>query len=296
MTLNRMYYYIVNPAAGGGKINKIQDRLKERLKRLGIMGEFVKSTGPGDVAKLAKLGVEKGFKTIVAVGGDSTINEVMNAIIGSERVALGIIPTSNTNELALALGITDWYAATGILAARKVEEVDLGRVGDRFFVTSVSVGFEPRVAQIRALAAGNLPTRMRYFLGMFKESTTYRPVSATLKFDGNYEVEAECFNIMVSNAQFSTVKHATIKPNDSLLDTVVITKIPPSKILKYSYLSDTSAIDLPKISVFHSKKIEIVTREPVDVSIDGQTGVKTPIVMRIADKKLRVIVSRKRKF
>lgn len=291
-----MYYYVVNPASGGGKINKIQDRLKDRLKRLGIMGEFVKSTGPGDVAKLAKLGVEKGFKTIVAVGGDSTINEVMNSVIDNEKVALGVIPTSNTNELASILGITDWYGATAVLAARKVEEVDLGQIGNRFFVTSVSVGFEPRVAGLKALAAGNLPTKIRYHLGMFKESTTYKPVSAKLRFDGNYEVEAECFNIIISNAQFSTVKAAKLKRGDSLLDTVVITKIPPSKMLKYSYLSDTSAIELPKISVFHSKKIEITTREPVDVSVDGQVAAKTPIVAKIADKKLRVIVSRKRKF
>lgn len=289
-----MYYYIVNPAAGGGKINKIQDRLKDRLRRLGILGEFVKSTGPGDVAKLAKLGVEKGFKTIVAVGGDSTINEVMNSVIDNEKVALGIIPTSNTNELASALGISDWYSATGVLAARKVEEIDLGRIGDRFFVTSVSIGFEPKVAQIKALASGNLPTRIRYFLGMFRQSTTYKPVHVKLRFDGNYEVEAECFNILISNAQFSIVKNAKKVPKESLLDTVVITKIPPSKIIKYSYLSDPSAVDLPKISVFHSKKIEVITREPADVSIDGQIAAKTPIIAKIADKKIRVIVSRKR--
>lgn len=291
-----MYYYIVNPAAGGAKINKIQDRLKDRLKRLGIMGEFVKSTGADDVAKLAKLGVERGYKTIVAVGGDGTINEVLNAILPYEKVALGIIPTGTTNDLADAMGIKDWFSATSILASRKIEEVDLGKVGERFFVTSVSIGFDPKIADFKRLSRGNAVDKLKYGLGVFKEATTFKPVQAKLKFDNNYEVEAECFNVIVSNAQFFPLANTNPSPKDSLLDTVVITKIPNSKILRYGYLSDPSTIELPKISVFHSKKIEIGSKNPIDIAADGQIIAKTPVEITMADKKLRVIVSRKRKF
>lgn len=291
-----MYYYIVNPAAGGGKINKIQDRLTERLKRLGVMGEFVKSTGPEDVAKLAKLGIERGYKTIVAVGGDGTINEVMNAIIDNDKVVLGIIPTGTTNELADALGINDWYAATGILASRKIENVDLGKIGDRFFVTSVTIGFDSKIARERRLSRGNVVEKARYGMKVFKEAAAFKPIRASLKFDNNYEAEAECFNIIISNAQFFPLSKPKQKVNDNLLDTMIITKIPGSKIFKYSYLSDNAAIDLPKISVFRSKNIEITTKDPVDVAADGQVIAKTPVKVTVADKKLRVIVSRKRKF
>ena len=115
-----MYYYIINPAAGGGKINKIQDKLKERLSALGIAGEFEKSTGSNDIPKLIAIALRKGFKTIVAVGGDGTINEVINTIHGQTNIALGIIPTGNTNELANLIGIPDWQTACNIHAARKV--------------------------------------------------------------------------------------------------------------------------------------------------------------------------------
>jgi diacylglycerol kinase (ATP) len=136
-----MYYYIINPSSGGGKINKVQDKLRARLKELGIAGEFVKSTGPGDIPKLTKMAIEKGYNTIVAVGGDGTINEVINSL-PDESVALGIIPMGNTNELATLLGINDWNDACTILAARKVEIVDLGKIGDKIFVTSVAIGFD----------------------------------------------------------------------------------------------------------------------------------------------------------
>lgn len=291
-----MYYYIVNPAAGGGRINKIQDRLKERLKRLGIMGEFVKSTGSGDVAKLARIGIEKGYKTIIAVGGDGTINEVMNVAIGNEKVAMGIIPTSNTNNLAFALGIKDWYSATGILASRKIEQIDLGKVSDRYFVTSVTIGFDPKIAGLNYLANGNIIEKTRFSAKVFKEAASFKPVVATLKFDNNYEVEADCFNIIISNSQFFPFRAIKTKPQDNLLDTVVIAKVPPAKIIKYSLMKDNSAIDLPKISVFHSSKIEINTKDPADVSVDGQIAAKTPVKIEIAKEKIKMIVSRKRKF
>lgn len=291
-----MYYYIVNPAAGGAKINKIQDKLTERLKKLGIMGEFVKSTGPDDVAKLARLGIERGYKTIVAVGGDGTINEVMNAIIDNEKIVLGIIPTGTTNDLADALGINDWFSATGILASRKVEQIDLGKVGNRFFVTSVTVGFDSKIAGLRRLSKGNIADRLRFRLGIFKEATAFKPMDTTIKFDDNYEVDAECFNVIVSNSHFFPLKSVKTEPNDNFLDTVVVTKIPGSKALKYGYMADTATIDLPKISVFHSKRIAISTKKPMSVSVDGQVIGKTPASIKMAEKKLRVIVSRSRKF
>ncbi|MEI7616673.1 MAG: diacylglycerol kinase family protein, partial [Actinomycetota bacterium] len=140
-----MYYYIINPAAGGGKINKIQEKLKERLSDLGIAGEFEKSTGPADIPKLTKIAISKGFKTIIAVGGDGTINEVINSLEDKDGVALGIIPTGTTNELANLLGIHDWQSACAILAARKIEKVDLGKINDNVFVTSASIGFDNSV-------------------------------------------------------------------------------------------------------------------------------------------------------
>lgn len=288
-----MYYYIVNPAAGGGRINKIQDKLQERLKKLGILGEFVKSTGPKDVGKLAKLGIERGYKTIVAVGGDGTINEVMNVILNQEKVALGIIPTGTTNDLAFALGINDWYQATGILSSRKIEEVELGQIGDRYFVTSATAGFEPRVSEIKRLSKGNIFDRTRYGLRVFKEASSYKPIHAHLKFDNDYEVEADIFNIIVSNVNFSPFSK---KEGANLLNTVVITKVPGSKAFKYGYFDDPSAIDLPKISVFHSKNISISTKEPVELAADGQIVGTTPTEIKISDRKLRVIVSRKRRI
>lgn len=290
-----MYYYIVNPAAGGSKIDKIQDRLKSRLKDLGIMGEFVKSTGPEDVGKLTRMAIERGYKTIVAVGGDGTINEVMNEIIDNPKIVLGIIPIGTTNDLADSLGIHSWYSATGILASRKVEEINLGQIGKRYFVTSVMIGFDAEFAKEKRLAHGNALEKARFGARLLSKSASFKPIETRITFDNNYEVEAEAFSVVVSNSKSSPLKQVKMTADDSLLDTVVITKIPGYKMLKYGYASDSTGIELPKISVFHSKEILIDTKKPKEVAADGQVVGETPVKISLADKRLRVIVSRKRR-
>ncbi|MEO7618017.1 MAG: acylglycerol kinase family protein, partial [Candidatus Saccharibacteria bacterium] len=75
-----MYYYIVNPAAGNGSVKASQEKLRQMLDELGIRGEWAKTTGPGEATKMAAAAVAKGHTTIIAVGGDDTVNEVMNGI------------------------------------------------------------------------------------------------------------------------------------------------------------------------------------------------------------------------
>ena len=94
-----MYYYIVNPVAGNSRTRSLQDKLRVNLRAIGIDGEFARTTGPGDATRLAKHAIEKGYTTIVAVGGDGTVNEVINGI-GEANVAIGIMPLGHTNAVA----------------------------------------------------------------------------------------------------------------------------------------------------------------------------------------------------
>jgi len=291
-----MYYYIINPAAGGGKINKVQTRLKERLKDLGIAGEFVKSTGPGDIAKLARLGIEKNFKTIVAVGGDGTIHEMINGI-DNDKIAIGIIPLGATNELAHTLGIPDWQSACNILSARKTEVVDLGIIKNRFFVTNVSLGFNTFLFENLNPNPTSFLEKFKTGFSLFREAMNFKTVVVTLDFEEGFSVEAECFNVTISNGKFLKFMPKKLKPQDSLLDVVILSKLPFTKVMRYSNSKSGEKIrDLSKISTFRTKRVRIKTKKPYPVIADGQIVAETPVTVAIAEKKLRVIVSRERKF
>lgn len=131
-----MYHYIVNPNAGNRAIDNIQDKLKERLRRLGIDGEFFKTLEKGDAGSIALSGLKQGAKTIVVIGGDKTVNEVISAVHSSSspRTPIGVIPTGNSNQLAGMLGISDWQQAVELLAVRRLHQFRLIHINDHHFI------------------------------------------------------------------------------------------------------------------------------------------------------------------
>ncbi len=293
-----MYYYIINPAAGGGKINKIQEKLKERLSELGIAGEFEKSTGTSDIGRLTKLAIGKGFKTIVAVGGDGTINEVINALGDKPNVALGIIPTGSTNELANLLGIYDWQSACTILAARKIEKVDLGLInGTHIFVTSVTLGFDNLLFNLKRHQSTSPISKFSYLTRLSKAVSGFKPIKVDLEFDKKYSVSTECFNLAVSNGTFIDYLPAKSKPQDDTLDVILINKLSFKEALLYGQKKlRFTGENASRLSIFHTQRLTIKTAKPVPVSADGQVVTETPATISISDQKLKVIVSRKRHF
>jgi YegS/Rv2252/BmrU family lipid kinase len=290
-----MYYYIINPASGGGKINKVQDKLKDRLKELGIAGEFAKSTGPGDVARLTKMAIGRGYKTIVAVGGDGTINEIINAV-GDSGVALGIIPMGSSNELANMLGITDWPIACNILAARKVEDVDLGLINDKLFVTAASIGFDNVLFDLKRNQTTGAFGNFAFNTKLSAAARSFKPIHLEFNFDGKYSVETDCFNFSLSNGAFLSYLPQKSKPQDNMLDAVLISHLNHHDAVKYGQGTLNLAGKLGQVSVFHTKKIKITSKDPVAVSADGKVVAETPVTIEISDRKLKVIVSKKRHF
>lgn len=131
-----MYYYIVNPVAGNRAIEELQPKLQSQLNKFNINGEFAKTTGKGDAAKLAEKAVKEGYKTIVAVGGDDTVNEVISALHKNRAkgVAVGLIPLGGRNVLAGQLGIFNWNHAVSVLATRRLINYRLNMVNDQVFM------------------------------------------------------------------------------------------------------------------------------------------------------------------
>jgi YegS/Rv2252/BmrU family lipid kinase len=292
-----MYYYIINPAAGGGKINKIQEKLKERLKALGIAGEFEKSTGPTDIPKLTRIAIDRGFKTIVAVGGDGTINEMINAVDSKENIAIGIIPMGNTNELANILGIHDWQSACTILAGRKVEKVDLGKIGDKFFVTAATIGLDNIVFDLTRYQKTSVFSKGVFYMNLTKAVKKFKPIHLELEFDGKYSVSTDCYNLAISNGAFIDYLPQHPKPHDGSLDAILINSLSFKDMLLYGQRKLRFGKNNAKnISVFHTQKVTIKSKDKIMISADGQPVAETPVTITVSDKKLNVIVSRKRKF
>lgn len=171
------YYLIVNRLAGKGRVEKIIRFLLKEFDSRKIPYEWWLTRRPYDAIELAQEGVRTGFKKIVVVGGDGTVNEAVEGFLSSgknKEISLGIIPGGTGNDFARALGIpSDPQKALEILLAGKTLKVDVGRVllnekTEKYFVNALGLGLDAQAAK-NAQAMENIKADLAYSLATVKE-------------------------------------------------------------------------------------------------------------------------------
>jgi len=281
-----MYYYIINPAAGHGAAHNLQDKLRTELKSLGIGGEFVTTTGTGDATRLASQAIAKGFTTIVAVGGDETVNEIINGVT-SDTAAIGVIPIGSVNQIASQLGIHSWQQACAVLAARRITEYALIAAGDDFFLSSLTLGFETELPKAQAPADKNLKEKVLHLRDSFKRAQNYQTIKCKIQVDGGYTVSADVFSLSVTNQKF-------INPTAPNELSVSITDRPSKRQLGSLLIRGSKAESLGELATtnFQGKKITLEAIPPINVAIDGKVIARTPLTIRLTDRRVRFIVEK----
>lgn len=280
-----MYYYIVNPTSGNGKINKIQDRLKGKLSELGIAGEFVKSTGPDDIPKLTEIGVKKGYNTIIAIGGDKTANEVLNNIPG-DKVAFGIIPLGDTNVLANSLGIFDWLDACQILAARKTIKVNVGEVYcdgvSKFFINKLVIGAEAEIKKNNPEIPQKIGSRLKHSAKILKTLKNYKPHQIHFEINKSLKGNAQAVNIRISNV--------SLEENNHSFKLLIQETFPQKEKISFLMSGDISTMtEGHENTIIFGDHITIKANS-VSVAADDQYIGVTPVEIKISNRKIRIIV------
>ena len=145
---------ILNPVAGKGAAGKAIPEIKAKLQSLGITYDLVLTEQPGHAIELAEAAGSNGYSTVVAVGGDGTVNEVINGLMKAANhnkltSKLAVLPVGRGNDFSFGMGVPqDLDAACEILVDGKTRKIDIGCVtgGDypegRYFGNGVGIGFD----------------------------------------------------------------------------------------------------------------------------------------------------------
>lgn len=180
-------YAIVNPVAGHGRGARVARRIARDFASAGMVVEVAVTPAPGEAARLAAAAVDDGYRTILAVGGDGTANEVANGMIGS-GAALALYPIGKGNDLARMLGyprgrrlhrVPAWLANE----ARR-RRIDVGEVNGRLFLNATGVGIDGHVAERIRASERVVGQRLAYLVGSLVSIATYRPQPMELRIDG----------------------------------------------------------------------------------------------------------------
>ena len=100
-----MYNFIYNPIAGKGRAQRFRAEIEPQLKARGVSFRFWETTAPRDAVRIAEELTVRGETDIVVMGGDGTVNEVLNGLDDPSKVRLGLIPCGSGNDFAAAIGI-----------------------------------------------------------------------------------------------------------------------------------------------------------------------------------------------
>lgn len=145
VAMRRAVTLIYNPVAGWRRRRKLIE-VVEAMNRRGAIVTLRETGGPGDAERFAREAALEGRTDIVvAAGGDGTINEVANGLVGSE-VPLGVVPIGTANVLAIEIGLPHSSDALGaLLLTGRAKQIGAGRVNKRFFLLWVGAGFDGRL-------------------------------------------------------------------------------------------------------------------------------------------------------
>jgi len=285
-----MYYYIVNPTAGHGQVKNLQDKLRARLDQLGIRGEWATTTGPGDATRLAKAAVASGHTTIVAVGGDDTVNEVINGI-ENDSTAIGIIPIGTANRVANQLGIITWPQACDALAARRLTPYSLIAAGQKFFLSTLTLGFETDLDKTVDMSAKGWRAKASQFAKSFGHATTYNSLKCKIEVDSKFTVNCDLFSLTVANQKF-------LNPLAENRLIIALSDRPNAKLklggLVWQTLRSGSRGTLEDTATtrFLADRVVIETEPPTGIMVDGKVAGRTPIAIRLTDRRVRFITEK----
>jgi diacylglycerol kinase (ATP) len=275
------FTFIVNPSAGKGGAKKVFAAIQTELDGRKIPYEFVETTGPGHATEAAR---SAATPAVVSVGGDGTINEVVNGLNGSST-CLGIIPAGSGNDFIKSVGVPRKPSlALGVLLEGNKRTVDVGTVrcapgkegggnfGTRLFVNGVGVGFDAAVAA-RTREISYLSGTALYILAVLQTLGKYTPPRFNIR-SATYSREARGLLIAIGNGQcagggFYLTPDASV--DDGLLDVCSVDEKNIVQILSLMpKVMRGKHHNVPGVKFFRSKDLVISADEPFYVHADGE--------------------------
>ncbi len=274
-------FIVLNPNAAKGRALSQRDAIERYFSERRIACRMVLTERPFDAIELAREAVLAGSRTIIAAGGDGTVNEVVDGVVRASRQlglsfedspVVGLIPIGRGNDFAWFAKVPkDVGEACSLIAGGKWDAIDYGELfGGRFpegrcFVNGVGIGFEPLVNFV-ASEFKRVSGMLSYLLGFLKIMIHYpKPVSVRIRTDQE-EITIDTQQISICNGRrmgSTFIMGPQAELDDGLLDVVYANKpIKGSQILRYAVrFFSGSQLKTERFSMFRTTEVSVTAQE-----------------------------------
>lgn len=291
------HIFIVNPAAGKGKSLEMVQKIKEKFKDSQEPYRIEITEAPGHATSIAQRISEGVAPTrIYSVGGDGTLNEIVNGISG-DHVELGILPCGSGNDTIRSIySVIDPIALLDRLPSAASVKLDLGKINNRYFINIASTGFDAEVVILtrhfkrKPLISGS----MAYILGVLTALIRLKKYPVRIKIDDSPERSKSILLCAFANGKYygggmKPAPHADM--TDGILDVCEVESMHRMKILRFFPIFKKGGHEsMKEVVMSRCKKIVIESDAPIPVNIDGEIIKETRVSIEVIPGHIQVII------
>lgn len=292
---------IINPSAGRQFFQRNVARIIEKLSRERVLREVstVYTHGAGDAFEAASRLRPGEVDFVLAVGGDGTVNEVINGLIRSgSQIPLSILPAGTVNDFAYAMRLPrDVTPFCAMIKEFRVVPIDVGKAGDQYFLNVAAGGMLTDVAYKVPSESKTVLGRMAYYIegAVNLPSQIYRSIPFHVKAEG-VDVCRDSLLFTVSNTT-SVGGFRKLAPKastgDGLLDVMVVHKPAFGDFMPLVVQLMLGEHDRnPIVTYFQTTRVEIQAdiEDPVQLDLDGERGGALPVTIECVPSAIKLIV------
>jgi len=263
---------ILNPESGSG------DHVEAVCNRADVLGYDYETTDrAGEAVLLARQAARSGASTIVAAGGDGTVNEVVHGIDRADAfdsVTAGLIPVGTGNNFAKQVGITDIDHAFDVIDDGERRRIDLGRADGHPFVNSAIAGLTADSSSETTPEMKNRLGMLSYVITTLQTVSNFEGIHLTVDTDqseSTWSGEAIC--VLVGNGRrFTTSENTQANMEDGLLEVAVIENAPTSDLMGAALVEQLLGEESSEVVRTRASSMTIRVHDPeaVRFSLDGE--------------------------
>jgi len=296
--------FLVNPASAGGSTGRRWPEIAHRAAARGLTGDALISEEPGQLGPLAAEAVRGGAERLVVVGGDGSVNEVVDGIAGAD-VELAVVPRGTGWDFVRTFAISrDLDGAIDVALEGDVRTIDVGLAtfrswageeSRRYFANVASAGISGAIAKRANDSSKALGGRISYYWATLAVFVAWETGEMRVTVDDELRA-GRMIDVMACNGRFlggGMMMCPEAEPDDGLFDVLLIGDVTKRDLLftlPKSYRG--KHLPHPRLEVLRGRTVTVEADEPLPIELDGEQPGTTAARFEVVPRALRLRVPR----
>ena len=298
--------FLVNPASANGSTGRRWPELARRAAAAGLDGTTLFSERQGHLAELAREAALDGAELLVVVGGDGSVNEVVNGLAGLGRQPeVAVVPRGTGWDFSRTFGIPRKIDdAVQIALQGDVRTIDLGRASYRawdgsdataWFANVASAGMSGAIAKRANETTKALGGKASYLWATFAVFSGWEATEIEVAVDGERRA-GPMFDVVIANGRFfggGLEICPEAEPDDGLFDVLTIGDVTKRDLVQtMPKMYRGTHLPHPKAELLRGSSVTVTSETPLPIELDGEQPGTTPVTFEVAAGALRLRVPR----